>query len=146
MNKIDKKILHDIDVLTKAMEKNNLSEIEFSDESISLKLKKSPKFNPSHEIVTEITKENKKNDIKDKNPSEKALKSPLVGTAYLAPEPGAKQFIEIGQTVKIGQVLLIIEAMKTMNEITADQNGKIKKIFINNESPVEFGEPLVLIE
>ena len=56
MNKIDKKILHDIDVLTKAMEKNNLSEIEFSDESISLKLKKSPKFNPSHEIVTEITK------------------------------------------------------------------------------------------
>ena len=60
MNKIDKKILHDIDTLTKAMEKNNLSEIEFSDESISLKLKKSPKFNSNHEIDTEITKENKK--------------------------------------------------------------------------------------
>ena len=59
MNKIDKKILHDIDVLTKAME-NNLSEIEFSDESISLEVKKSPKFNSNHEIDTEITKENKK--------------------------------------------------------------------------------------
>ena len=77
---------------------------------------------------------------------ENALKSPIVGTAYLSPEPSAKKFIEEGQSVKIGQVLLIIEAMKTMNEITADKNGKVKKIFVKNESPVEFGEPLVLIE
>ena len=82
---------------------------------------------------------------KDKKP-ELSLKSPLVGTAYLSPEPGAKQFIEVGQTVKIGQVILIIEAMKTMNEIVADRNGIVKKIFIKNEAPVEFGEPLVLIE
>ena len=74
------------------------------------------------------------------------MKSPLVGTAYLSPEPGAKSFIEIGQNVKIGQVLLIIEAMKTMNEIKADKDGIIKKIFIKNETPVEFGEPLILIE
>ena len=77
---------------------------------------------------------------------EKALKSPLVGTAYLSPDPGAKKFVEVGQNVKIGQVLLIIEAMKTMNEITADKNGVIKKIFVKNESPVEFGEPLFLID
>ena len=75
-----------------------------------------------------------------------SLKSPLVGTAYLCPEPGSKAFIEVGQNVKIGQVLLIIEAMKTMNEITADRNGIIKEIYVKNESPVEFGEPLVLIE
>ena len=75
-----------------------------------------------------------------------SIKSPMVGTAYLSPEPSAKKFIEEGQNVKIGQVLLIIEAMKTMNEITADKNGKVKKIFVKNESPVEFGEPLVLIE
>ena len=66
--------------------------------------------------------------------------------AYLSPEPGSKQFIEIGQNVKIGQVLLIIEAMKTMNEIVADRNGTVKKIYVKNETPVEFGEPLVLIE
>ena len=76
----------------------------------------------------------------------KALKSPLVGTAYLSPEPQAKTFVEVGQNVKIGQVLLIIEAMKTINEITADRNGTIKKIFVKNEAPVEFGEHLVLIE
>ena len=80
-------------------------------------------------------------DVKDSS-----LKSPLVGTAYLCPEPGSKAFIEVGQTVKIGQVILIIEAMKTMNEITADRNGVVKKIFVKNETPVEFGEPLVLIE
>ena len=65
---------------------------------------------------------------------------------YLSPEPGAKKFVEVGQNVKIGQVLLIIEAMKTMNEITADKNGIIKKVFVKNESPVEFGEPLLLID
>ena len=59
---------------------------------------------------------------------------------------GAKKFVELGQNVKIGQVLLIIEAMKTMNEITADKNGIVKKIFVSNEAPVEFGEPLILIE
>ena len=82
-----------------------------------------------------------KPDTKDSS-----LKSPLVGTAYLCTEPGSKAFIEVGQTVKIGQVILIIEAMKTMNEITADRNGVVKKIFVKNETPVEFGEPLVLIE
>ena len=64
----------------------------------------------------------------------------------MAPEPGAKKFVEVGQTVEIGQVLLIIEAMKTMNEITADKSGVIKKVFVKNESPVEFGEPLFLID
>ena len=89
-----------------------------------------------------------KSTQKENEPSllEKALKSPLVGTAYLSPDPGAKKFVEVGQNVKIGQVLLIIEAMKTMNEITADKNGVIKKIFVKNESPVEFGEPLFLID
>ena len=103
-----------------------------------------------HQKKKKTTKETSRNiDPVKKNEkiySENSLKSPLVGTAYLSPEPGAKNFVEIGQNVKIGQVLLIIEAMKTMNEITADKDGKIKKIFIKNETPVEFGEPLVLIE
>ena len=145
MSKIDKKILEDIDILSKAMEKNKLSEIKYSDGNSSYELKK---FQKNEYVSSDIsfsaeTKSIKKQNI---NPTENALKSPLVGTAYLTPEPGAKNFIEEGQVVKIGQVLLIIEAMKTMNEITADKNGTVKKIFVSNESPVEFGEPLVLIE
>ena len=144
MNKIDKKIIDSIDLLSKTMIKNNLSEIEISDGDFSLKLKKFIKDNQvfkNNEIFEKSTQ-------KENEPSllEKALKSPLVGTAYLSPDPGAKKFVEVGQNVKIGQVLLIIEAMKTMNEITADKNGVIKKIFVKNESPVEFGEPLFLID
>ena len=144
MNKIDKKIIDSIDLLSKTMIKNNLSEIEVSDGDFSLKLKKFIKDNQvfkNNEVFEKSTQ-------KENEPSllEKALKSPLVGTAYLSPDPGAKKFVEVGQNVKIGQVLLIIEAMKTMNEITADKNGVIKKIFVKNESPVEFGEPLFLID
>ena len=145
MNRINKKILEDIDVLSKAMEKNNLCEVKFSDDIVSYELKKQPK----HQVTSHSDLNNTKNEpITEKkvNLIENALKSPIVGTAYLSPEPSAKKFIEEGQNVKIGQVLLIIEAMKTMNEITADKNGKVKKIFVKNESPVEFGEPLVLIE
>ena len=145
MTKIDKKITDIIDLLSKSMTKNNLSEIEISNGSSVFKLKKLVKENNdfrNNEIFEQSI--SKKKD--EPSLSEKALKSPLVGTAYLSPEPGAKKFVEVGQTVKIGQVLLIIEAMKTMNEITADKSGVIKKVFIKNESPVEFGEPLFLID
>jgi acetyl-CoA carboxylase biotin carboxyl carrier protein len=71
--------------------------------------------------------------------------SPMVGTAYLAPAPGAAAFIEVGQTVKEGQTLLIIEAMKTMNQIPSPRAGTITEILVNDSEPVEFGEPLVVI-
>lgn len=74
------------------------------------------------------------------------VKSPMVGTIYMAPSPGAANFIEVGATVKEGQTLLIIEAMKTMNQIHAPRSGKITKIFVENAQPVEYGEPLVAIE
>ena len=145
MNKINKNILEDIDTLSKAMEKNNLCEVKFSDENISYELKKYPKQKVINK--NDLSSSESKPIIEKKvNLTENSLKSPMVGTAYLSPEPSAKKFIEEGQNVKIGQVLLIIEAMKTMNEITADKNGIVKKIFVKNESPVEFGEPLVLIE
>tara|TARA_B100001057_G_scaffold292163_1_gene292240 strand:- start:479 stop:910 length:432 start_codon:yes stop_codon:yes gene_type:complete len=143
MTKIDKKILENIEILSKAMVKNGLSEIKVSDGNISYELKK-PLDGQSLKNIN-LPEQPQKKKIETSS-SEKALKSPLVGTAYLSPEPQAKTFVEVGQNVKIGQVLLIIEAMKTMNEITADRNGIIKKIFIKNETPVEFGEPLVLIE
>jgi acetyl-CoA carboxylase biotin carboxyl carrier protein len=72
--------------------------------------------------------------------------SPMVGTAYLAPEPGARPFVEIGTKVKVGQTLLIIEAMKTMNQIPAPRAGTVIQILIEDGGPVEFGEPLMIIE
>ena len=146
MLKFEKKKMNEvIDSLTKLMDKNGLSELELSDDKFCVKLKKknaeTKKINlPEEEVSPNTVKKNK--EIKPA----KSLKSPLVGTAYLSPEPGSKQFVEVGQNVKIGQIILIIEAMKTMNEIVADRNGVVKKIYIKNETPVEFGEPLVLIE
>ena len=144
MKKQDKNIIDDIEFLSQLMEKNNLIELEISDGKVSYKLKK---YQSESKKITNVKKVI---DTSNKAPSdlksETSLKSPLVGTAYLSPEPGSKKFIEVGQNVKIGQVLLIIEAMKTMNEIVADKNGTVKKIYVKNETPVEFGEPLVLIE
>ena len=75
-----------------------------------------------------------------------AVKSPMVGTAYLSPEPGAAAFIKVGDMVSEGQTLLIVEAMKTMNPITAPRAGKVTQIIVQNEQPVEFDQPLVIIE
>ncbi|MCJ8157152.1 acetyl-CoA carboxylase biotin carboxyl carrier protein [Sphingomonas sp. LaA6.9] len=75
-----------------------------------------------------------------------AIKSPMVGTCYLAPEPGANDFISIGSTVKAGDTLLIVEAMKVMNPITAPSAGKVTAILVGNGQPVEFDQPLVVIE
>ena len=141
MNKIDKNLVKEI---SKIMDELNLSEFEFSNGKNSYKIKK----NNFDSIPLNTVNENTRVDVKNRNEisSENSIKAPLVGTVYLSPEPGAKTFIEVGQSVKVGQVLLIIEAMKTMNEITTHKAGKIKKIFVENQSPVEFGEPLILIE
>ncbi|MBS4082418.1 MAG: acetyl-CoA carboxylase, biotin carboxyl carrier protein, partial [Rhizobiales bacterium] len=75
-----------------------------------------------------------------------AVTSPMVGTAYRAPEPGARPFCDVGDTVKVGQTLLIVEAMKTMNAIPATKAGKVTHVLIEDGMPVEFGQPLVIVE
>jgi acetyl-CoA carboxylase biotin carboxyl carrier protein len=75
-----------------------------------------------------------------------AVKSPMVGTAYLSPEPGAAEFIKVGDSVSQGQTLLIVEAMKTMNPIAAPKGGKVLDVLVSDSQPVEFGQPLVIIE
>lgn len=75
-----------------------------------------------------------------------AVTSPMVGTAYLAPEPGAKVFVDVGSQVKVGDTLLIIEAMKTMNQIPAPRAGTVTKILVEDGRPVEYGEPLMIVE
>ncbi len=79
-------------------------------------------------------------------PSGNVVKSPMVGTVYLSAEPGAPAFVEVGSEVKAGQTIMIVEAMKTMNAITATCSGKVTEILVENAQPVEFGEPLVVIE
>ena len=79
-----------------------------------------------------------------KNPG--AVTSPMVGTAYLAPEPGAKAFVEVGASVRQGQTLLIVEAMKTMNAIPAPKSGVVREILVTDGQPVEFGEPLLIVD
>ena len=141
--KINKNLIKDCSVL---MDKLGLTELEYTEGDNSIKLSKNKsenfsKLRQDQDIIEEKT-ELKKN-FKDVDNS---IKAPLVGTIYLKPEPTAKPFIEPGQKVKVGQVLLIIEAMKTMNEIKSDKTGEVKKIYAKDASPVEFGEPLVLIE
>ena len=85
---------------------------------------------------------NKRIQIKHDN----AITSPMVGTVYLSPEPKAKSFIKQGQTVKKGDILLIIEAMKTFNPIKAQKSGKVEKILVNDAEPVEYGQPLIVIK
>ena len=74
------------------------------------------------------------------------IKSPIVGTAYLSPEPGAKPFVSVGKKIKKGETLLIVEAMKTMNHVPSTENGTVSKIFVKDGEPVEFGQPLISVK
>tara|TARA_B100001027_G_C16247929_1_gene322937 strand:- start:365 stop:787 length:423 start_codon:yes stop_codon:yes gene_type:complete len=126
------------------MDELGLSVLEYTEGKVSIKISKDNlKISkiPVNDEKKQISNNGQSNDDLDNS-----LKAPLVGTIYLRPEPGAKKFVEIGQKVKTGDILLIIEAMKTMNEIKSDKDGEIKKIFVNDASPVEFGEPLMLIK
>ena len=85
------------------------------------------------------------NVVKQEDPK-KSVKSPIVGTAYLAPEPGAKKFVEVGKKIKKGDTVIIVEAMKTMNHIPSSQDGTVKKICVEDGQPVEFGQNLIILE
>ncbi len=89
--------------------------------------------------------ENQTNVLEKEDPK-KTVKSPIVGTAYLAPEPGAKKFVDIGKKVKKGDTVIIVEAMKTMNHIPSSQDGTVKKICVEDGQPVEFGQNLIIFE
>jgi len=88
-----------------------------------------------------------KSVLSDNNDQEGTrVKSPIIGTAYLAPEPGAKKFIKVGDKIKKGQTVMIVEAMKTMNHVPSSADGVVKKILVNDGQPVEFGQTLIILE
>ena len=134
--KIDKKIIEE---LTGYLKEFNLSEIEYAEGTTKVKVSRS--INNSSIISTEI---NKKQSTIENNSTH--VTSPIVGTAYLAPEPSARKFVEVGQKVKKGQTIMIVEAMKTMNHVPSTENGTVSKIFVKDGEPVEFGQPLISVK
>ena len=134
--KIDKKIIEE---LVGYLKEFNLSEIEYAEGTTKVKVSRA--MNVSNIVSTEI---NKKKSIVENNGTN--VTSPIVGTAYLASEPGAKKFVEVGQKVKKGQTIMIVEAMKTMNHVPSTENGTISKIFVKDGEPVEFGQPLISVK
>ena len=134
--KIDKKIIEE---LVGYLKEFNLSEIEYSEDTTKVKVSQSIN-NPG--IVFSET-EKKKSIVKD---TAKHITSPIIGTAYLAPEPGAKKFVEVGQKIKKGQTIMIVEAMKTMNHVPSTQDGIVSEVFVKDGEPVEFGQQLISVK
>jgi acetyl-CoA carboxylase biotin carboxyl carrier protein len=138
--------------LASLLEETGLSEIEIEREGLRVRVARQQVVNlntaPSVAIsaVAATTTATAKPAADDPSKHPGCVKSPMVGTAYLAPEPGAPPFIDVGQRVAQGQTILIIEAMKTMNHIPAPKAGTVMAILVGNGHPVEFGEPLVIIE
>ena len=133
---MDKKIIEE---LVGYLREFNLSEIEYAEGTTKVKVSRA--MSNSSIISTEV---NKKNTIVESNGTN--VTCPIVGTAYLAPEPGTKKFVEVGQKVKKGQTIMIVEAMKTMNHVPSTENGTVSKIFVKDGEPVEFGQPLISIK
>ncbi len=143
--------------LASVLIETGLTEIEFERAGLRLRLQRSGQASggdraTQHILVASQTEaETKATPAADSEAVDLAAQpgtvtSPMVGTAYLAPAPGAANFIEVGSPVKEGQTILIIEAMKTMNQIHAPRSGRVVHIFVQNAQPVEYGEPLVVIE
>ena len=136
--------------LSKLLEETGLSEIEIENKDVGrIKVAKNlfnsniltaPPNNTNDNLVVE------KEDSSEQKDLSNAISSPMVGTIYLKPDPESEPFVNEGDKVKKGDTLLIIEAMKTMNNIPADKDGVIKKVLVENEQPIQFGDPLVIIE
>ena len=134
--KIDKKIIEE---LVDYLKEFNLSEIEYAEGTTKVKVSRS--INASTSVSSEVKKKQAAIESNGTN-----ITSPIVGTAYLASEPGGKKFVEVGQKIKKGQTIMIIEAMKTMNHVPSTQDGTVSKILVKDGEPVEFGQPLISIK
>lgn len=147
---IDKDLIRELAELLKETE---LSEIEIEQDDFRVRVSRSIAA-PTHVLQAEAPRaaprqapsEPESAGVTDPAKHPGCLPSPMVGTAYLSPEPGARSFVEVGDSVKVGQTLLIIEAMKHMNEVSAPRAGKVTAILVNDAQPVEYGEPLMIIE
>ena len=143
--KIDKKIIKE---LSDYLNEFNLTELEYTEKDTKIKVSKN---NISVNTQNFSTPKNISSDAESTNiissaKSEKEITSPIIGTAYHAPEPGAKKFVEVGKKVKKGDTIMIVEAMKTMNHVPSTLDGVVKEILVNDGQPVEFGQTLITLE
>ena len=141
--KIDKKLIKE---LVNCLDEFNITEIEYQDGDKKIKVSKAQRGTLEKGLTSAIVSPNK-SVLSDSNDQKGVrVKSPIIGTAYLAPEPGAKKFIEVGDKIKKGQTVMIVEAMKTMNHVPSTSDGVVKKILVNDGQPVEFGQTLIILE
>ena len=143
--KIDKKIIKE---LSDYLDEFNLTELEYTEKDTKIKVSKNNVTisNQSPILKNDSTKSvDKTNPIKNIK-SGIEITSPIIGTAYLAPEPGAKKFVEIGQKIKKGDTVMIVEAMKTMNHVPSSSDGIVKEVCVADGQPVEFGQTIIVLE
>ena len=143
--KIDKKIIKE---LSDYLNEFNLTEIEIAEKDTKIKVSKNNIVTNTHQQITSNS-DDKSSEILSGNLNIKSgteITSPIIGTAYHAPEPGAKKFVEVGKKIKKGDTIMIVEAMKTMNHVPSTENGTVSKIFVKDGEPVEFGQPLISVK
>ena len=139
--KIDKKLIKE---LVDNLDEFKLTELEYQNGDTKIKVSKASKASVVNRISDTILGNNK--EVLNDSENGTLIKSPIIGTAYLATEPGAKQFIKIGDKIKKGQTIMIVEAMKTMNHVPSTSDGEVKSILVKDGQPVEFGQTLVLLK
>jgi acetyl-CoA carboxylase biotin carboxyl carrier protein len=140
--KIDKKLIKE---LVDNLKEFSLTELEYQDGSTKIKVSRGSKISEQTKVSAIVSPN--KTVLKSTDDSDGIrVKSPIIGTAYLAAEPGAKKFIEVGDKIKKGQTVMIVEAMKTMNHVPSTVDGEIKKVLVEDGQPVEFGQTLVLLK
>tara|TARA_Y100000992_G_scaffold287276_1_gene239936 strand:+ start:307 stop:723 length:417 start_codon:yes stop_codon:yes gene_type:complete len=137
--KINKKLIKE---LVNCLEENKLTELEYSEKDTKIKVARKS-FAESNKIDISQDTTKLKND---KIIEGVEIKSPIIGTAYVAPEPGGKKFVEVGKKIKKGDTIMIVEAMKTMNHVPSTQDGVVKKIIVEDGQPVEYGQTLIVLE
>ena len=139
--KINKNIIKE---LNGYLDEFNLTEIEYTEKDIKVKVSKSRISKKIESLTPSIEKKNLKDEVSIDNT--KKITSPIIGTAYVAPEPGGKKFIEVGQKIKKGDTVMIVEAMKTMNHIPSPKDGIVMEICVEDGQPVEFGQTIATID
>ena len=142
--KINKKIIKE---LSDYLDEFNLTELEYTEKDTKIKVSKN-NISINNQSVSTKNDLSKKTDELNKNNVKSGIEitSPIIGTAYHAPEPGAKKFVEVGNKIKKGDTIMIVEAMKTMNHVPSTSDGVVKEICVTDGQPVEFGQPLIILE
>ena len=143
--KIDKKLIKE---LSEYLDEFKLTEIEFTEKDTKIKVSKNniSTNNQPASVIQNSTSIADSTETKNNTYSGIKVTSPIIGTAYQSPEPGAKKFVEVGKKIKKGDTVMIVEAMKTMNHVPSTSDGVVKEICVNDGQPVEFGQTIIILE